>query len=84
MPPSHSLHTGRYECGAQAYYRRAEANFLQQHYKKALDDFRAAAKLAPKDPLIRQRKTLAEKLYKTQEFEKALRTPVCSIRHCLG
>lgn len=78
------VHTAWFDCGAQAYYRRAEANILQQHYKKAIDDFKVAAKLAPKDPLIRQRKELAEKLYRTQRFEEALHTEVCPVVHCLG
>eukprot|EP00884_Botryococcus_braunii_P016189 jgi/Botrbrau1/3253/Bobra.174_1s0025.1 len=60
---------------AKAFYRRAEANLLQQHYKKAIEDFTAAARLQPKDGHIRKRLELAEKLWKTQRFEAALRMP---------
>ena len=35
---------------AKAYYRRGDAAFAMLHFKDAVKDFKAAAKLAPRDP----------------------------------
>lgn len=40
---------------AKAYYRRGDASFALSRFRDAVKDFRAAAKLAPRDPDLRRK-----------------------------
>ncbi len=60
----------------QAYYRRGEAHFALSKFKEAVQDFKSAARLAPKDPDLRRRLAEAEKEFKRVKFEEALALPV--------
>ncbi len=57
-------------------YRRGDAYFAMGKYKEALRDFKAAARLAPRDPDVRRKMVEAEKVVKRIRFEEALATPV--------
>eukprot|EP00878_Enallax_costatus_P012985 GHUV01013567.1.p1 GENE.GHUV01013567.1~~GHUV01013567.1.p1 ORF type:complete len:397 (+),score=89.50 GHUV01013567.1:417-1607(+) len=50
-------------------------------FKEALKDFKAAAKVAPKDPDLRKKLTECEKSVKRIKFEEALSTPDSEITH---
>ncbi|KAK2076490.1 hypothetical protein QBZ16_001016 [Prototheca wickerhamii] len=61
----------------KAYYRRGDAAFALARFKDAIRDFRAAARLAPRDPDVRKKVTggvlaEAEKQQKRIRFEEAL------------
>lgn len=60
---------------AKAYYRRGDAAFALSHFKNAVANFRAAARLAPKDPDLRKKLAEAEREYKRVRFEEALSLP---------
>lgn len=60
---------------AKAYYRRGDAAFALSHFKDAVQDFRAAARLAPRDPDLRRKLAEAEKELKRSRFEAALALP---------
>ncbi|GAB4818900.1 hypothetical protein N2152v2_005946 [Parachlorella kessleri] len=60
---------------AKAYYRRGDAAFALSHFKDAVRDFRAAAKLAPRDPDLRRKLSEAERELKRSRFEEALSLP---------
>lgn len=60
---------------AKAYYRRGDASFALSHFRDAVADFRAAARLAPRDPDLRKKLSEAEREYKRVRFEEALAVP---------
>jgi serine/threonine-protein phosphatase 5 len=60
---------------AKAYYRRADAAFARAHFREAVADFRAAARLAPRDPDLRRKLSEAERELKRVRFEDALSLP---------
>jgi len=60
---------------AKAYYRRGDAAFALSHFRDAVADFRAAARLAPRDPDLRRKLVEAERELKRVRFEEALAIP---------
>lgn len=60
---------------AKAYYRRGDAAFALSHFRDAVQNFRAAARLAPRDPDLRRKLAEAEREYKRVRFEEALAVP---------
>lgn len=60
---------------AKAYYRRGDASFALSRFRDAVKDFRAAAKLAPRDPDLRRKLAESEKELKRVRFEEALALP---------
>jgi serine/threonine-protein phosphatase 5 len=60
---------------AKAYYRRGDASFALGHFKDSVRDFKAAARLSPKDPDLRKKLATAEKELKRVRFEQALSLP---------
>ena len=67
----------------QGYYRRGEAHFALGKHKAALKDFKAAARLAPKDADCRRKLAACEKEVKRIRFEEALATPVSTLLDCM-
>lgn len=67
---------------AKAQYRRGDAHFAMGKYKDALKDFKAAARLAPRDPDVRKKLAEAEKVVKRMRFEEALAVPVRRVFWC--
>lgn len=67
----------------QGYYRRGEAHFALGKHKAALKDFKAAARLAPKDADCRRKLAACEKEVKRIRFEEALATPVSTLAPAL-
>lgn len=63
---------------AKAYYRRGDASFALSHFRDAVANFRAAARLAPRDPDLRRKLSEAEKELKRVRFEEALSLPESS------
>jgi serine/threonine-protein phosphatase 5 len=59
----------------KAYYHRGSAAFALSHFKDAVTDFRAAARLAPRDPDVRKKLAEAVKEFKRTQFEAALALP---------
>lgn len=60
---------------AKAYYRRGDASFALSHFRDAVSNFRAAARLAPRDPDLRRKLAEAERELKRVRFEEALALP---------
>lgn len=59
----------------KAYYHRGSAAFALSHFRDAVADFRAAARLAPRDPDVRKKLAEAVKELKRTQFEEALALP---------
>lgn len=59
----------------KAYYRRADAAAGLGRVKDALKDYRAAAKVAPRDPDLRRKLAAAEKEVARLRFEAAIAVP---------
>jgi serine/threonine-protein phosphatase 5 len=59
----------------KAYYHRGSAAFALSHFRDAVADFRAAARLAPRDPDVRKKLAEAVKEFKRSQFEEALALP---------
>jgi serine/threonine-protein phosphatase 5 len=60
---------------AKAYYRRGDAQFALSHFKDAVTNFRCAAKLNPRDPMLRRKLQESERCLKVRQFEEALAMP---------
>lgn len=63
---------------AKAFYRRGDASFALSHFRDAVVNFRAAARLAPRDPDLRRKLSEAERELKRVRFEEALALPESS------
>ncbi len=59
----------------KAYYHRGSAAFALSHFRDAVSDFRAAARLAPRDPDVRKKLAEAVKEFKRTQFEAAICMP---------
>lgn len=59
----------------KAYYRRADAALALGRINAALKDFRAAAKVAPRDPDLRRKLAQCEKEAARARFEAAIAVP---------
>ena len=59
----------------KAYYRRADAAAGLGRVKEALKDYRAAAKVAPRDPDLRKKLAAAEREVTRLRFEEAIAVP---------
>eukprot|EP00192_Tetraselmis_astigmatica_P004304 CAMPEP_0117655318 /NCGR_PEP_ID=MMETSP0804-20121206/4216_1 /TAXON_ID=1074897 /ORGANISM="Tetraselmis astigmatica, Strain CCMP880" /LENGTH=493 /DNA_ID=CAMNT_0005461663 /DNA_START=74 /DNA_END=1555 /DNA_ORIENTATION=- len=59
----------------KGYYRRGDAKFALGHVKDSLQDFKKAARVAPRDPDLRRKLALCDKAVKELRFAAALATP---------
>ena len=69
---------------AKAYYRRGDAAFALSHFKDAVRDFRAAAKLAPRDPDLRRKVGLLSPDLRCLLCSRLTSASLCSGMYVLG